>query len=178
MDNIFLQDKKHDSFSWGALGDIRRGRADLGEEIPVLVYRLMQFTMLDALSKAHGRDAANGYFRQAGFLAGTEIARNMLDLSVPFNTFVAQLQKTLRTLKIGILRMEAYDCVTGAIELTVGQDLDCSGLPITGETVCCYDEGFLAGVLEAYTGSQYDVREVECWARGDRMCRFIGVVVR
>jgi predicted hydrocarbon binding protein len=168
---------KHNAFAWENLGDIKEGRGDLGEEMPVLVYRLMQYTMLDVLTKAYGGDQANEHFREAGFLAGTEFAKNVLDLKVDFNNFLANLQKTLRDLKIGILRMEAFEPETGKIVLTVGQDLDCSGLPVTNENVCNYDEGFIAGILEAYTGKKYDVREVDCWASGDRVCRFNGVVV-
>jgi len=174
--NVFLKDKKHDAFSWEALGDIKVGRGDLGEEMPVLVYRLMQFTMLDVLSKAHGLEKANTYFRDAGFLAGNEFAKNALDLEVNFSTFIANLQHSLKDLRIGILRMEAFDPETGSIQLTVGQDLDCSGIPITNENVCVYDEGFISGILEAYTGKRYDVREVDCWANGDRVCRFSGTV--
>ncbi|GHV51589.1 hypothetical protein FACS1894168_3810 [Deltaproteobacteria bacterium] len=158
------------------MGNITEGRGDLGEEMPVLVYRLMQYTMLDVLSKAYGSEQANEYFRQAGFLAGTEFARNTQDLKADFSTFVANLQKSLQDLKIGILRMEAFDPDTGNIVLTVGQDLDCSGLPVTNENVCNYDEGFIAGILEAYTGKSYTVREVDCWASGDRVCRFNGSV--
>ena len=176
MKNIFLQDKKHDTFTWETLGDVKEGRGDLGEEMPVIVYRLMQFTMLDVLSKAHGLETANEYFRQAGFLAGTEFAKNMLDLQVEFDTFVSNLEASLRDLKIGVLRVEDFCGNTGAITLTVGQDLDCSGLPMTDENVCIYDEGFIAGILEAYTGKKYDVRETDCWASGDRVCRFRGVV--
>ena len=175
--NIFLKGKKHENFSWENLGDIKKGRVDLGEGMPVLVYRLMQYTMLDILSKAHGPEQANDYFRQAGFLAGTEFAKHVLDLKADFDTFVAALHKTLQDLQIGILRMEAFDPETGNIILTVEQDLDCSGLPITDENVCVYDEGFIAGILEAYTGKKYDVREVDCWASGDRVCRFSGVVI-
>jgi len=67
MENIFLQTNTHDKFSWSTLGDIKDGRGDLGEEMPVLVYRLMQFTMLDILSKDFGLEKANEYFRRAGF---------------------------------------------------------------------------------------------------------------
>jgi len=56
--------------------------------------------------------------------------------------------------------------------MTVGEDLDCSGLPITGETICHYDEGFIAGILKAYTKQNYVVREVDCWSTGARICRF------
>ena len=178
MKNVFMKKKGHEEFSWESLGNIKEGRGDLGEEMPVLVYRLMQFTMLDVLSKAHGLEQANEYFRQAGFLAGMEFSKSVLDLTVDFNTFVANLQKSLSDLKIGILRMESFDPENGDIVLTVGQDLDCSGLPITNENVCIYDEGFIAGILEAYTGKKYDVREVDCWASGDRVCRFNGAVMK
>ena len=56
--------------------------------------------------------------------------------------------------------------------LTVEEDLDCSGLPVSGETVCDYDEGFIAGVLEAYTKKAFHVKEIDCWASGGRVCRF------
>ncbi|MDR1769310.1 MAG: 4-vinyl reductase [Hungatella sp.] len=176
MDNVFLQ-KKHSDFSWENLGDIKLGRGDLGEEMPVLVYRLMQYTMLDVLSKKFGEDKANEFFRAAGHMAGTEYANNVLDTNVDFDMFVANLQKSLKELKIGILRLEAIDPDTGKIILTVGQDLDCSGLPVTNENVCVYDEGFIAGILEVYTGKKYQVREIDCWASGDRVCRFEGVTV-
>ena len=176
MENVFAVNETHNDFKWENLGDIKEGRGDLGEDMPVLVYRLMQYTMLDVLTKAYGSDKANEYFRDAGFLAGREFARNTLNLTLDFDAFMAELQKVIESLKIGILRIEAFEAETGNIVLTVGQDLDCSGLPITNETVCFYDEGFISGILEAYTGKKYDVREVDCWASGDRVCRFNGTV--
>ena len=172
MANAFQKSSTIHEFSWENLGDISEGRADLGEEMPVLVYRLMQFTMLDILSKDFGNEKAGDYFRRAGFLAGSEFAKNLLDLTVDLNAFLSQLAQVLADNKIGILRMEALDPDTGNLVLTVGQDLDCSGLPITDETVCHYDEGFIAGILNAYTGKEYNVREIDCWASGDRVCRF------
>ena len=177
MENVF-KPKTHNDFTWENLGNISEGRVDLGESMPVLVYRLMQFTMLDVLNKAYGTDKANDHFRDAGFLAGSEFAKNVLDLKVDFNAFVANLQKALQELKVGILRMEDFNVDSGEIVLSVEQDLDCSGLPITNENVCSYDEGFIAGILEAYTGKKYRVREVDCWASGARTCRFNGTVVQ
>jgi hypothetical protein len=54
----------------------------------------------------------------------------------------------------------------------VSEDLDCSGLPVTDETVCDYDEGFLMGILKEYSGKDYSVKEIDCWSSGDRVCRF------
>jgi len=169
--NIFKDDSKK-KFNWENLGDIKYGRGDLGEEMPVIVYRLMQFTLLDVLSSGLGLEKANGYFRSAGYLAGLEFAKNVLNLDLDFDSFLSHLQESLKMLKIGILRMEFFNPEDGQLVLTVAEDLDCSGLPVTNESVCVYDEGFISGILEAYTGKKYDVREIDCWASGDRVCRF------
>jgi len=172
MENIFAKKRTHDQFDWSVMAGIEEGRGDLGLDMPVLVYRLMQYTMLEELTKNYGLEKANGHFKNAGHRAGSEYAKNVLPLDVEFNEFVAALQASLKDLKVGILRIEVFEPETGKIVLTVGQDLDCSGLPITHENVCIYDEGFIAGILDAYTGKKYEVREVDCWASGDRTCRF------
>jgi predicted hydrocarbon binding protein len=175
-ENVFKKETKK-TFNWENMGDIKKGRGDLGEEMPVIVYRLMQYTLLDVLSEEFGLEKANQFFWKAGHLAGSELAKNALNLTLEFNQFISHLQETLKFLKIGILRMEFFNPETGEITLTVAQDLDCSGLPITNENVCIYDEGFIAGILECYTGKKYDVKEVDCWASGDRVCRFQGAPV-
>jgi len=179
MDNIFnvFKDDSRKTFQWDSLGDIKNGRGDLGEEMPVIIYRLMQFTLIDALSEELGLTKANDFFRKAGYVAGTEFANNVLDLKQDFESFISHLQETLKLLKVGILRMEFFNPEDGEIILTVAEDLDCSGLPITNESVCVYDEGFISGILEAYTGKKYNVLETDCWATGDRVCRFKGVQV-
>ena len=176
MENVF-ESKSKKSFNWKQLGDIKLGRSNLGEEMPVVVYRLMQYTLLDVLSEEYGLDKANDFFRKAGYLAGSEFSKNVLKLDLDFDSFISHLQETLKTLKIGILRMEALDIETGEMVLTVGEDLDCSGLPVTNENLCIYDEGFLSGILEVYTGKKYKVVEIDCWASGNRVCRFKGTPV-
>lgn len=178
MGNIFKEDKveTHTVFTWESLGNVEKGRENLGTEMPVMVYRLLAFTMLDVLAKEMGEDKAHELFTRAGFLAGKELACNMLDLEQDFNGFVSQLQSVLRDLKIGILRIESFDEDTQELFLTLGEDLDCSGLPATNEVVCHYDEGFLEGLLYMYTGKKYDVEEIDCWAKGDRVCRFRGQI--
>lgn len=100
----------------------------------------------------------------------------MLDLTLPVNDFIAQLQKQIAEMKIGILRIEDTDSQMRKIVLTVSEDADCSGMPVLDETMCNYDEGFLSGILSAYTGKSYTVLEIDCWATGDRVCRFCAEV--
>ena len=78
---------------------------------------------------------------------------------------------------IGIFRMEASDMEALTFTMTVEEDLDCSGLPEGMGEICVYDEGFLQGILESFCGKSLTVREVDCWASGDRVCRFRGRVL-
>lgn len=159
-------------FKWEMLGDVPNGRGNLGPEMPVLVYRMFQYTMRDTLSKEFGPEKVVQVLRDSGELAGREFSRHMLNLDLPFEEFTAELQNILKTLKIGILRIEKFEPETGQAIMTVGEDLDCSGLPIVGDTVCNYDEGFLKGILGEYTKKNYSVTEIDCWATGARVCRF------
>ncbi|MEM1486238.1 V4R domain-containing protein [Oscillospiraceae bacterium PP1C4] len=171
-----IRRKSENYFSWDSIGNIADGRKNLGETMPVFIYRLLLFTMKDELYRQFGNEKTIEVFRHAGELAGKEFAKHMLNLEVPFNDFIHQLQCSLTESKIGILRIEEFDLDTGKAILTVGEDLDCSGLPITGETVCNYDEGFLAGILKEYTQKEYVVTEIDCWATGSRVCRFCALV--
>lgn len=168
--------EKEDRFGWNSIGDVAKGRKNLGEDMPVLVYRLLQYTLKDELIRQFGNEKMIEIFRNSGELAGREFAKNMLDLSLVMNDFMTHLQCVLQENKIGILRIEAFDEITGNAVLTIGEDLDCSGLPVSGVTVCNYDEGFLAGILKEYTKKEYIVSEVDCWATGSRVCRFEAVV--
>jgi predicted hydrocarbon binding protein len=159
-------------FTWEQLGNIEVGRRTLGKDMPVLVYRLFQYTLKDVLTRIYNADTAADLFRAAGHLAGLEIAKNILDLSGDFAHFIAHLQNQLIDLKIGILQIEQANLDSLTFTLTVSEDLDCSGLPIMEDTVCDYDEGFIAGILEAYTGKAFNVQEIDCWAIGGRTCRF------
>jgi predicted hydrocarbon binding protein len=169
---MFKEERHNYNFSWQDLGDIDTGRPNLGLQVPVLAYRLFQYTLRDVMIADLGVDVANAILTKAGRQAGIHFCKNMLDLNKDFNEFIAQLQRTLKEQAIGILRIESVDLENMHFILTVAEDLDCSGLPCTDEVVCQYDEGFIAGILEAYTGKSFSAKEIDCWASGDRVCRF------
>ncbi|HHU31685.1 MAG: V4R domain-containing protein [Zhaonellaceae bacterium] len=154
------------------LGEIASGRPNLGQYVPVSIYRMMQYTIRDVLSLEYGEDLARKIIYKAGKLAGEKFCREYLDTSLDFTSFVTELKNLLIEMKIGILRIEELDLENMNLVLTIAEDLDCSGLPVTEETVCVYDEGFIAGILKAYTGQDFIVKEVDCWASGDTVCRF------
>ena len=109
-----LDDSK---FSWEALGDIENGRKNLGTSMPVIVYRILQYSVRDELVKRFGNDVMVDVFRNAGELAGKEFAKHLLNLELPFNEFVAHLQHVLEENKIGILRIVKFDLTTGEVTM-------------------------------------------------------------
>lgn len=157
------------------LGDITAGRPNLGDWTSVEVYRLMHYSLREVLVRRLGEEQAGEVLREAGKLAGAGLCMRRLDTNLDFTSFAAQLQRELRDLKVGLLKVEKGDLVSGELTLAVYEDLDCSGLPDSDDTVCEYDEGFLAGILEVYTGKPFEVTEVDCWASGGRVCRFWAV---
>jgi len=169
---MFKEEKEELLFNWSMIGDVQKGRPNLGSQTDVGVYRLMQFTLRDTLIREFGHEKADNLFYQAGKNAGIAFCRKLLPEKVDFNQFIGALQEQLKNLKIGILRMEKADMETLHFTLTVAEDLDCSGLPLCNETICTYDEGFISGLFFAYTGRAFTVREVDCWCSGDRVCRF------
>ena len=165
------------AFSWALLGAVGLRRPTLGPTTRLETYRLMQFTFRDVIEQRHGAAEADRIFQEAGVMAGKAFYANVLKGAADFPEFVAKAQKALADLSIGILRIEKADMDALSLVLTMAEDLDCSGLPDLGTEVCTYDEGFLAGMLEAFTGKAFRVKEIDCWCTGGRTCRFTADVI-
>jgi len=137
----------------------------------------MQFAVRDVIEQQFGTEAADRVFYEAGRLAGAEFYRHVLPAGLDYTEFVRRLEQVLREMGIGILRIEMADLERGRWMLIISEDLECSGMPQLGFGVCTYDEGFVAGLLETFTGKQLSVREVDCWCMGSRSCRFLAETI-
>lgn len=155
MHNIFKPYiRRHSQFSYGRIGDIDRARVTLGSDVPIGVYRLMFYTMTDALVGNIGAIQTRHIFREAGRLAGSEFVFYSLLLEDPPDAFFASLEEAFARLKIGALRVERYDPATGEVAFTLEQGLT-AGLPSSGGLAHHFDEGMLTGVMESYTDKTY-----------------------
>jgi len=168
-------------FNWELLGgDMNDARPSLGSSLRLEVYRLFQFTMRDEIEKEFGTEATDRIFYNAGVLAGKQFYNKFLSEftgSTDLGPFVKRIQDLFSDLGIGIFRVESFNPETMECFITVDEDIDCSGLPDTSEVICIYDEGFIAGILERFTGKVFTVKEVDCWCMGSRTCRFQGMPV-
>jgi len=157
--------------TWENLGDIEEGRPSFGTECPVLIYRLLQFSLRNTIETELGEGKGGEYLYKAGQLAGRLIYEKFLadikDLEELFN----KLADLLYELKVCILRVEKSDLKKGEFVITAVEDLDCSGVPEIGWPICQFDEGFVSGILSYFTGKNVRCKEVDCWATGERICR-------
>ncbi len=169
---MFKEAQDQTQFQWSMLGDLQKGRPNLGPMTHIAVYRLMQYTLRDVLVRQFGPEQANRVFFEAGKRAGQAYFKNVLTQKSNLNEFFADIQRTMKELNIGIFRVESANPERGSFVIVVEEDLDCSGIPFCAKQICIYDEGFIAGLLLEYTGKDYNVKEVDCWGTGARVCRF------
>ncbi len=169
---ILNSHEDNDMFDASELGDIDLGRSNLGEMMPVMVHRQLEFSLRTELERRYGERIAVEIMRSAGKISGHMFADGYLDLEADFDTFVATLKSSLLEQKIGDLVLESYDIESGQLVMAMVDDLTCSGVTDTRRTMCHYEEGFLAGVMERYKKVPYRALEVDCWANGAELCRF------
>ncbi|MDR1317020.1 MAG: 4-vinyl reductase [Spirochaetales bacterium] len=164
--------KKYE-FSWDLIGDIGLGRPNLGKDMDLELYRLMQFTLRDVMERMYGTQAADRLFYEAGKLAGKCFYERYIYPVSSAEEFISKTQRFLREKKIGLLRVEEAKLDEGRLVLTVDEDLDCSGLPQLDYETCIYDEGFIAALMESFTQENWNAKEIDCWCTGARTCRFL-----
>jgi predicted hydrocarbon binding protein len=169
-----MENKRKYQFDWNNTvgADMELARPSLGPSTRVEVYRLFQFTLRDVLEQRYGSEMADDLFREAGIMAGKAFFEKFLSSAKDVSSLAAKIQDSFNTLGIGIFRVENAAEDNSHFIFTVEEDLDCSGLPDTSDVVCVYDEGFIQGVLESFSGNGFDVREIDCWCTGARTCRF------
>lgn len=161
------------AFNWDLIGDLEDGRPNMGATIGLDMYRLMHFTLRDALEAKCGLEETNKIFYDAGKLAGTNFYRRYIDPVSTVEEFVSKSQKVLREKGVGILKIEEVLLTEGKVTLTIDEDLDCSGLPELDYETCVYDEGFVSALFECFTQKPWSAKEIDCWCTGARTCRFM-----
>lgn len=132
-------------------------RPTLGDNAGIALYRLLR---LVALEDIIGRGAAG-----TAYVAGKKLG-NSLGL-----TSLDQFLELCASLKIGIIdvpvltstkvHVDVYECVT------------CSGMETVGRTLCHFEGGLIAGVVESVVKTRAKAREVTCiGGLGDNTCGF------
>lgn len=165
-------DTKELFIEWSSLGDLESGRPNLGRFISVEVYRLMHYSLKRVIADRYGEQEMKKILYDSGKVAGVSFFKAMLSKELDVSLLISKLHSMLLDLKVGVLKLEKMDLASLNFVLTISEDIDCSGLPVTGDTVCDFDEGFIDGIFSEYFLKEMVVKEIDCWSTGDRTCRF------
>lgn len=90
-DNVFLENKKELELA-DFMNYADGSRGNLGKDIPVTIYRLLEYSIREQLIRQFGKETQIQVFQDAGFRQVPFFAENMLNLKLPLNSFVAELQ--------------------------------------------------------------------------------------
>ena len=94
---MFKEEREESQFEWSMLGDIEKGRPNLGPMVHVAVYRLMQFTLHDLLIREFGDKKTDRIIFEAGKKAGEEYCKNILTDAM--EQLLTQVRNGLRLLE-------------------------------------------------------------------------------
>lgn len=139
-----------DEISGGKRVDIANAlsivRPQLGDRAGVALYRLLR---LVALEDIIGRGAG-----ATAYVAGKKLGQNLGITKL--EDFLALCQAiSLGVVEVPVMTasriyVDVYECVT------------CSGMAPVGRTLCQFEAGIVAGVVQAVTGKQAKAKEMTC----------------
>lgn len=132
-------------------------RPELGNEVGIGLYRLVRLVALEDIL-GPGASAVSYY---AGKKLGIGLQIKQLD------DFLALCEQ----LKIGKIKIPVMTATH--IHVDVCECVTCSGMSPVGRTLCHFEGGLIAGVVETILGKKVQAKEVSCiGGLGDKTCGF------
>jgi uncharacterized protein len=131
-------------------------RPGLGEEIPLVLYRILRIIgMRSILGDSSG---------PALYMVGKEIGHHIgaRDLT--------EFSARIKELKVGIPEVEVIDDDNLIVKLY--ECITCAGFSYTGEMFCDMESGILAGLLEGVYKRRAKSTQTKSWSAGFSHCEF------
>lgn len=147
------------------------GRTKLGQMVPVNVFRALR---LEGMKEIAGRGANAIIYRggrNLGYNVGQDISSKMSN-KADLNEYLTIVVQAFEQLGIGLVSVAGGSFSNGQVYLQVDECVTCAGIPNIGETVCHFEGGVVAGIVQNFTGSIVTCKEVQCWGKGDKTCMF------
>ncbi len=141
-------------------------RPHLGEEVPVMVFRAFRVFMGMYLDDMVGHKGAIALMQNAGRELGKEVGNSLKDEDL--ERYLSKVAGFVRDAKIGLL--VPVDLKDNLMVVALDECVTCSGMPNIGKRICHFESGFVAGVVEAYTGRKIRAYETKCNAMGEGIC--------
>ena len=104
---------------------------------------------------------------EAGLKVGEALYEKVKDPDM--DTFLGNIANFWETHSLGSVEVKDFKPLT----ISVQDCFECSGLPYLGRPACAFDSGILESLFSLYNEEEAKVKETECYALGDKACRFI-----
>ena len=151
----------------GLIEDVAKtNRPVLGNDIPLLVFRVFRHFSAGYVEEVLGRGAAvvfqNGG-RELGKEAGTMLWK-------PDATeYLKEVCQFVRDSRIGILKPRELSDKLLVVDLD--ECITCAGMDNIGKRICQFEVGFVAGVAEVLIKKKPKAYETKCNANGEGTCQ-------
>jgi predicted hydrocarbon binding protein len=144
----------------------RTNRPVLGNDIPILVFRVFRHFSASYVEEVLGRGAAV-VFQNGGRELGRE-AGAMLFKPDP-TEYLREVCQFVKDSRIGILQpREVSDKL---LVLDLDECITCAGMHSNGKRICQFEVGFVAGVAEVLIKRKPKAYETKCNANGESTCQ-------
>lgn len=140
-------------------------RPELGERIPLVVFRAFRHFSASYVEDVLGRGAATA-FQNGGRELGRELGGQLIRPEL--GDYLRNIVGWVRDNGIGLLQPVAI----GADRLVLALDecITCAGMPNLGKRICHFEVGLVAGVVEAFVKKKVRAYETKCNANGEETC--------
>lgn len=141
-------------------------RPILGNDIPILVFRVFRHFSAGYVEEVLGRGAAV-VFQNGGRDLGRE-AGTMLYKPDP-TEYLKEVCQFVRDSRIGILQPREVSDKLLVVDLD--ECITCAGMTPIGKRICQFEVGFVAGVAEVLIKRKPKAYETKCNANGEGTCQ-------
>jgi uncharacterized protein len=151
---------------------LENARPSLGATVPVALFRALRVDgMMTGLDAAIG-DASTLVYN-AGRIVGTPVGKAIAEAAGgDLNAFLGGVVQTAKDLGIGVISLVPDSLNAEGMTLRVDECVTCAGGPVVGKKICHFEGGFVASVVEGFTGKNAVATETHCNANGDDACIF------
>jgi len=151
---------------------ISNARPTLGTGVPVALFRALR---VDGMMK--GLDAAIGdastLVYSAGRTVGGPVGKAIAaEANGDLNAFLGGVVQVSKDLGIGVVSLVPGSLAADGMTLRVDECVTCAGSENIGKKICHFEGGFIAAVVEGFTGKEAMTTETYCNANGDDACVF------
>lgn len=140
-------------------------RPDMGEDIPLLVFRAFRHYSANYVQDMIGR-GANVVFQNSGRDFGKAVGEILKKPTL--DEYLAEVIRFVANVRVG--KLQPREISNSQLILGLDECITCAGMDSIGKRICHFETGFVAGIVEYFLGKKVRAHESKCNANGEGIC--------